>query len=699
MKKINLKNKKIFVLIAAVMAVIMVFCAVIPLFVKKEAKNYMYGNAKKTSGLDIKDYDISIGTDAKLLYNSQLSTIALCASDNGNVLCSHNIDAAKNSFASIFEIRLRDRKGNSYSMDSSANCVDFGNFNVEEQGEDYFLVSYTLSPERQGETIEESKSLFVTVPVRFEFKNSRFSISVDVSEISCSKGILVEKLTLLPGLFSIGSGEKGAYYTVPDGCGALINLDTVSQTSLSLKLNVYGEDVAFYDYSQGALLPFFALTKNNFSVNAIIEDGDALSQITCKRFEKGGGYLYNTFTITACGVVNGEFIAGESYNGKISQTYMVEGDGSDYNTIAAQVRDSLTERNYLNTGLNSNFTDLPFVINVVGSHNGKTSLTTFEDAAEITALLKSRGVRNIALRFSGYNKRGLVGAVGGGKQGFSDALGGANGFYSLAKEIAEQANSLYIDANIVTQKGGRDNKVRIYDETSKFIGVIPEEFQITDMESVNHNIGTAYKFAKDVASSNICLNDGSNILYTDLKGKNNRQNVLGILRENTCALSAAGSLMLNSPAVYLMKQADIVFSTPNTASCEGQQGVTVVPVLQMVLHGSVIYGSMPVNVSNLSSDDVLLKCVEYGCVPSFLFTNSTDTGISYSSYATRTAKLYSKAKQMNPLMKMKITSHEKVTDGVYKITYDYAKIVYVNYNPSVVEVNGVMISAKDFIVI
>lgn len=698
MKKKNIKNKKIFALIAVVMAVIVGCCAILPFVINKETKNYMYTNATQAIGLDVENYDISIGESVRFLFNSELSTFALASSDGSNVICSHNHGAAENSFATIFDIRLRDSRGNSYSMDSSANSVASGGFEIEEQGKDYLLVKYTLSPGEKAETENNVKDLFVSVPVRFELKNGRFLVSVDVSGISCTKGMFVEKLSLLPGLFSVVAGAKGAYYTVPDGCGAIINLDTISQTPLSLKLNVYGEDVTFYDYAQGAVLPYFALTQNGFSVNAIIEEGDALSQITCKRFEKGGGYLYNTFTITPCGVVNGRFVAGESYNGVVSQAYVVEEKGSDYNTIAAQVRDSLTERNYLNTTLNANFIDVPFLINVVGSNNGKTPLTTFEDAAEITALLTSRGVRNIALRFSGYSEKGLN-AVGSDNQTFSDSLGGTDGFSSLVEEITEQTNSLYVDANIITKRGNKNSNIKIYDETSKFVGVVPEEFGVEDNDSVNENIGNAYKLTRNFASSNICLNDASNFLYTDLKSKTNRQAMLENLKENTSALSAAGSLMLDSPAIYLMKQADVVFSTPNTASCDGMNGVAVVPVLQMVLHGSVVYGGMPMNVSNLSPEDVLLKCVEFGCVPSFLFTHSADTGISYSSYATRTAKLYSKAKQMNPLMKMKITSHEKVTDGVYKITYDYAKIVYVNYNPSVVEVNGVMISAKDFIVI
>jgi hypothetical protein len=48
---------------------------------------------------------------------------------------------------------------------------------------------------------------------------------------------------------------------------------------------------------------------------------------------------------------------------------------------------------------------------------------------------------------------------------------------------------------------------------------------------------------------------------------------------------------------------------------------------------------------------------------------------------------------------MGISSHELVVPGVYKVVYDYSKIVYVNYNPSVVEVEGIMIAAKDFVII
>ena len=169
------------------------------------------------------------------------------------------------------------------------------------------------------------------------------------------------------------------------------------------------------------------------------------------------------------------------------------------------------------------------------------------------------------------------------------------------------------------------------------------------------------------------------------------------MREKSGALNANSSLMLSYPAAYLLSNADAVFSVPDTSMLSNNQGVTAVPIMQMVLHGSLVYGSSYMNVTNLSAEDALLRCVEYGSAPAFLFTHNSQSNLNYNVYASYTAQLYARAKKLLPVMDMKMTSHEVVIDGVYKITYDYSKVVYVNYNPSVVEVNGVMISAKDFV--
>ena len=696
MKRKAFKNKKIIAVIAVMLVVTTAVALVVPSLLNKNGENLNYSNATAVRELAVNEYDKKLGEGASLLYDSQTSALGFALADGTIVAYSQNKASAENSLAALFNIRLRDKKGNSYTMDSSSNCMVFDGATESETDDNLFAIDYVLYTATEETGINDDGTKSVRVPVKFEYTGGKFNVSVDTSGIDVPSGWFVEKISLLPGLFSVGAGAVGTTYTIPDGCGAQIDMGTISEKPLALNLNVYGEDVSFYDYSQGALLPFFAKTENGVTINTIIEEGDALSQITCKRFEKGGGYLYNTFTVTPCSSVDGKFIKGESYNGVVSQSYIVTQESDGYNTIAAQVRDALTERNYLNASASNTFTDLPFFINVVGSTDGDNKLTSYESAAEITALLKSRGVRNIALRFSGYGKNGLETLNGDMK--LSDALGGEDGFIKLNEEIAEQSNSLYIDANIFAKNGKSTKQSVIYNETSKFAGVVPAEFALEGDLAVNDNIASMYKFATGYQSANICLNDASRLLYTALPDVS-RQEMLEKLSAGVSALGATGGLMLDYPAVYLMKQANSVFATPSTSSCEGFAGVTSVPVLQMVLHGSIVYGSTPVNISNLSSEDALLKCAEYGCVPTFLFTHSAETSISYSSYATQTAKLYSKAKRLSPILNMRMTSHEKVTDGVYKIMYDYSKVVYVNYNPSVVEINGVMISAKDFIVI
>ncbi len=691
MKKL-FKNKKIIAIISAVLIVVVAIAIVVPMLPAKEGKNYMYGNATSVKENAVDQYDIVLGQGVKYLFNSADSSFAIASADISNVFYSHSKAAAESSLATVIDIRVRDKNGNSYSMDSTANCLGEDACKIESQGDNQLKAVYTLTP-------EENKNVYAKVSVAFSFVQSALKVSVDASAIELPKGFFVEKLSIFPGLFSTQAGEKNTFYVVPDGCGAQIDVGAVTEKPIALDMNVYGEDVALHKYSEGAALPFFAIIKNGFSVNAVIEEGDALSSITCKKAEQGGGYLYNTFTITPCGVVNGKFVHGTSYNGVVSQTYMVKESEADYNSVAAQVRDVLSKNNYISTSLNGKFSDLPFFINVVGTVTGKEQLTTFENAAEITALLKSRGVRNIALRYSGFSTAGLSASS---KKTYkpSSVLGGDTALKAMCEEITAQSNRVYFDSNVLTTESKtKTNSVLLYDKTSRFVGYMPNEFYLEQTNEINNNISSAYSFAAGNESAGVCLNDGSALLYSDLNGKKTRQELLEHLQTNVSALSVSGGLMLDYPSVYLANQADAIFSTPHTATCEGVNGVTVVPVLQIVLHGSVVYGSMPINVSNLSADDALLKCIEYGAVPSFLFTHSSDTNVSYSSYATQTAKLYSKAKKLWPVMNMKITSHQKVTDGVYKITYDYSKTVYVNYNPSLVEVNGVMISAKDFIII
>ena len=86
--------------------------------------------------------------------------------------------------------------------------------------------------------------------------------------------------------------------------------------------------------------------------------------------------------------------------------------------------------------------------------------------------------------------------------------------------------------------------------------------------------------------------------------------MLEFTKETVGALTVNSGLMLDKPALWLMKNASAVYSLPTVTSKENAFGITTVPLLQMVFHGSVIYGSEPVNVTD-GSWNAILKLIEY----------------------------------------------------------------------------------------
>ena len=688
----RVKSKKITIAAVSVVVLIGILCgAFIPRFTVKNIAQFNLASGKQKSVKFTTDFKPYVLTDDCALYIDKISgAVAIVDAQGKVVFNSHSTSAAQNKLACVLAVTFRDKSGNSYVMNSSLNV---GNSDISTQKKNDVTITFNFRENADDGAIQK-------IPLKFYEENGGIKASVDLAQVELEKGFCIEKISILPGLFSQDKPEDKCFYTVPDGCGAQVDLTVASENGYSETLDVYGSDVAFGEYSQGATLPCFSMTKEGSMLTAFIDEGDAISSIYVKHNKGTGGDLYNTFIVTPYGKVEGRLIKGESYSGVISQVYYFNKDGSnDYNAVSSIVRDNLITKGYLPSEMSDAFVDFPFFVTVIGSENGKknTVYTTFENAAEMIALLKTRGVRSIALRFSGAGKNGLN---SGAKYSadISGVLGGEKAYNKLCKTAVDNNSSVWYDADFsftadVNGKAPDANK-----NFREYISKEPVKSSFKTYNSVYSNISKIYKELSIYETANVCINDLSYFLYTDLFGNVNRQAAMEEFSEKIQALGVNGNIMLSHPAVYLMNQADAVFSVPQSSALEKNTGVTNVPLLQMVIHGSVCYGSEPVNLFENSADAVL-KAVEYGASPSFIFTHDNCNVLDYGVYATQTAKFYSSVKRMLPLIDMKITSHEQVVSGVYKITYDYSKVVYVNYNPSVVEVNGILVSAKDFIVI
>ena len=693
--KISKNNKIILSITAIILVAVIVVVLFFPSGVVLERNVYTY-SAKKQEGStfsgEYKEF-LSVG-DATMFVNEKNGGVAFVNKNTNDVFNASSIEAANSLLSATIDLVLCDERGNSHIFNSYDNSVTYGGFSILESKANKVTLNYEFY-------MEKGDAAVAAIPLTFYIEDGSIKSKIDLSEVTILDGWCVEDISVLPGLFSVRKAAGDVFYTIPDGSGAQVNLTASIEDDIVNEYSLYGSDITFNDYSSGFNLPCYALTKNKTLLTVVIENGDALSTVTMNRLNGKGGDLYNTFKVTAIGDSEGKTVKGESYNGVLIQSYNMTDKGIlNYNTVASITRDYLIKNDYLGTEISNKFIDLPFFITAIASENGNKNdiYTTFENASEIIALLKSKGVRSIALRLAGCAENGLNTSASDYAE-FNVNIGTNDEYNALIDTAFDKNSSVWYEVNLSAENSLDMNKgIDVYEDLRAYLEKPSFKYIFSGYNKVNNNISDIYKLMSELNSGNVCVNDLSRFLYTDVKGGVNRQAALDNLKENIGSLSVGGGLMLANPSVYLMKNADAVFAVPEKSSIDGENGVTSVPMLQMVLHGSICYGTSPINVSENALDS-LLKAVEFGASPSFVFTHKGNEKLDYGVYASQTAKYYSIAKRMMPLMDMEITSHEKVVSGVYKIIYDYSKIVYVNYNPSVVEVNGVLVSAQDFLII
>ena len=708
-KKLN-KKIKIAIIVSVVLLVI-AGAAVFGVFFLKggTAQSFDYTSKETFFEDDATEYIESVSDNYgnTVCYNPENAFIAIKKAGKKDYFMPCNKIAKRDKNSAVLKLTVRDNTGNSYILNSTDNSAEFKTFEISEDKNSLTIKFSLYKDEASAKKGFQKNGFSVEIPVKFTTENGDIKVSVLCSEINLSNGLYIETLSLLPGLFSVKDAFNGEHFVIPDGSGALVDLSVEMPEKVAFDLPVFGSDITIGERKNGAAIPCYALAEKKKTNCVIISEGEALATIKCNKHKKAGsGNIYTEFTLTpfASTEENSVVRLGNQYEGEIALTYVfAETETNSYTTLALLARDAFIKKDYLSDDVSYDFGDLPFFVNVIGSKNGRGKpLTTFEDAAEIITLLNSKGVRNVALRFSGALNGGLKGSSLNSEPVLK-SLGGNEGLKSLVKLATDKRSSVWVDINAFiggTALSGANGLVKasLYNDVYPYMAEKNVESIISSSSILGKNISSSYKLLEANENLNVTLNDASFLLFTDSIKKLDRQEMLELTKERAGALAVNSGLMLDKPALWLMKNASAVYTLPQVTSKENAFGVTTVPLLQMVFHGSVIYGGEPVNVTNGGWNSIL-KYIEYGAVPSFLFTYEECNNLSYGTYATLTAQYYSKMKSLKSIQGLEITSHEKLLTGVYKVTYAYNKVVYVNYNDSVVTVDGILLSPQDFILV
>ncbi len=711
MEKKKLSKKIKIAIIITVVLLVGAGAAVFGVFFLKggTAESFDYTSKKTLCEDDASSYIESVSDNLgnTVCYNPQNAFIAIKKADGKGYFMPCNKIAKRDKNSAVLNLVVRDNTGNSYILNSTDNSANFKTFEISEEKNSLTIKFFLYKDEGSAKKGFSKTGFSVEIPVKFTTENGNIKVSVPCNEINLSNGLYIEKISLLPGLFSVNDALNGEHFVIPDGAGALIDLSAEMPDDVTFDLAVYGNDITVGERKETAVIPCYALAEKKKTNCVIVSEGEALAEIKCNKHKKvGSGNIYTEFTLTPFSGTeeNNVVRLGNQYDGEIALTYVfADTQTNSYTTLALIARDAFIKKDYLSYDVLYDFGDLPFFVNVIGSKNGVSKpYTTFEDATEIVTLLNSKGVRNVALRFSGALDGGLKGATMDSSPVLK-SLGGSDGLQSLVNLATDKRSSVWVDVNAFsggTALSGANGLVKasLYNDVYPYMAEKNVESVISCSSIFGKNISSTYNLLASIENLNVTLNDASFLLFTDSIKNKSRQEMLEFSKEKVGALSVNSGLMLDKPALWLMKNASAVYALPQVTSKENAFGVTTGPLLQMVFHGSVIYGCEPVNVTNGGWNSIL-KTIEYGAVPSFLFTYEECNNLSYGTYATLASQYYSKMKSLKSIQGMEITSHEKLLAGVYKVTYGYNKVVYVNYNDSVVTVDGILLSPQDFILV
>lgn len=548
-------------------------------------------------------------------------------------------------------------------------------------------------------------------------------------------------------------GGEG-YLFIPDGSGAILSLQDPSPNRRPLITGqVYGRDGAASqtEPAEGEpyYLPVFGIVRNNrTALFAVIESGDAGSEITAKLGEPNGRYytVYNTFSWTSREYVTLE--AKVASNGSTRRVYLCDkngyrsdmtlafypltGEKASYSGMAAVYRAVLLEKGMRQEGAAGPV----FQLQTLGTADYTTSLlgfryradaefTSYRENMEMVRYFQDRGVEDIHLSLLGYEKYGLDSGAAN-RVRLSGALGGARGFSELLDWCAAENVGFSVRSNMLFV--GKDrwfdgfSARRDSSRTLQRVQASVSRMQPDTLEYENPRYCLSprmyerffERFFADCGERKIgevVLGEVGRYLNSDFSQKEpiNREQTAARLAQLLGAQKDRLKLSFDGANAYVLPYAAAVTDLGMTHS--GYAGETAaVPFVQMVLSGSVAYSSAPINLK-ADKQTELLRCIASGTSPTYLLAYKNVDRLKQSAYSyyyavdfqylrERALEGYTYvADALAAAEGSRLVAHEVLADGVTVSTFENGAEIAVNCNRTAYAQGAIRVEAQSYTVL
>lgn len=604
---------------------------------------------------------------------------------------------------------------------------------------------------------EEDESLSITIPLEYRLTDKGLEATVKAADIEEHGNVYISQIDVLQ-FFGAASNKAQGYILVPDGSGALINLNSGNQAT-AYNQAIYDIDPVAQNYvvieeTECARLPIFGIKADDNAIFARITAGGAIASVNADVAGKlnNYNYAYASFNVREKELLNMFGVQGSKsdipvvekslYKIDLSVSYsFLTKDDASYSGMARTYRKQLIDEGILKETNQSE--SVPLYLDIIGGveqkkhimgipYEGVCAMTTYDEASEIVDNLYDSDITNLRLNYQGWFNGGIYHDVAD-KIKLIGSVGSKSDLESLNKKLEDKGGKLFMD--VAFQKVSHESKrFTSVLEASKYYSGYVVELGATDPSTVRQTSNLEWydemiyymispkflnryvdKFASKITKydvSGINLTDLGSVLTSDKKRSEliNRQQAENIVIGQYEKLAETKkNLMETGGNEYSLKYVSDIIDAPTSYSAYyiiDEQ----VPFYEMVIHGSISYSGEAFNLMDDDlDDDFVLNCIEYGIAPRFTLSYKDPSKMKYTSSADKYSVLYTtwldKAKEMygniNEALKdvdgSAMINHEKLDNGLIKVDYENGKTIYINKTSQDITVDGNTVKAKNYL--
>ncbi|MFP4661087.1 MAG: DUF5696 domain-containing protein [Halanaerobiales bacterium] len=667
------------------------------------------------------------------------------------------------SYLKDSSVYVQKRKILPWDTDKILDAFETSGYTPLELGVDY--QSINLSPPEPNVRVFEVRleyriindELLVKIPV----EEIKYPIDVvDVSQPGQEITIPIYSLQVLPFFSAAGPTESG-YIFVPDGSGAIIELNKNNSNLKPFNKRLYGVDYATEPREEKPIageslsFPVYGMVRDDRAFMAVIEEGDAYAAISADVAGRRNSYnsvssRYVTLPKTTLELGDGEDFEIAKINlyqsrlpeGNIQIRYsFLAGDKANYVGMAHRYQDYMIDNAQLSKLPDKD--EVPFMLELIGAIDEQkpvmgvprrvvTPMTTYPEARSIIEELRNNQLDNISLRMTGWSAGGVRHYFPDGME-IEEKLGDMNDFEDLLDYLNRENVEFYPDLSFMNvyrntlwdSYNTRSHNARFLNKDIAYIPsydiatnqdeeMIRKERQIVSSRHLSRVLSDFLADYRKCEVNNLSLRYMGQQLNSDYRTnptqtvdrQQSLEDIADLLRnlkwEEDYDLITEGSNSYVLPYVSNVVRMPL-FSTGSNIVDRG------VPFLPIALHGYVNFSGEPINMPQ--NKYTLLKYVETGAVPYYKgsyretsVVKGTDFDYNYSLYYKdwfdSALSFYHRLDDsLSTTYSEEIADHQRLAENVYKTVYSNGYTVIVNYNNYDINIEGVEINAEDFEVI